>query len=143
MTLTREQVRRAALACVGIPWRHQGRTRRGVDCVGLIYLMADEMGVMPEGVTVPAYRRDPNGEVRGYFDKYLTPLSLTQVNVGSILLHSFRGTPFHASVMLDPATGTIVHGYARHRRVVVDTFKGTKDGMRLHAVYDFPGIPHG
>ena len=60
-----------------------------------------------------------------------------------VLLHSFMGSPFHASVMVDPATGAIIHGFARHRKVVLDLFKGKKAGMVLHAAYDYTGVQDG
>jgi cell wall-associated NlpC family hydrolase len=29
----------AARSWLGVPWRHQGRTRQGVDCAGLVVLV--------------------------------------------------------------------------------------------------------
>jgi len=60
-----------------------------------------------------------------------------------VLLHSFMSSPYHASILLDPETGAIVHGYAIQRKVVLDLFKGWKDGMVLHAVYDYRGVTDG
>ena len=35
MTVTREMVVAEARTWIGVKWRHQGRTREGVDCIGL------------------------------------------------------------------------------------------------------------
>ena len=35
----------AARAWLGVPWRHQGRTRQGVDCAGLVVLVGREFGL--------------------------------------------------------------------------------------------------
>lgn len=49
----------AARSYVGVPWRHLGRSRTGVDCIGLVLLAAREAGVeLPD----PApYVREPQG----------------------------------------------------------------------------------
>jgi hypothetical protein len=71
------------------------------------------------------------------------PAPKTALKPGMVLLHSFMTSPFHASILIDPETGAIIHGYARHRKVVLDLFKGRKDGMTLHAVYDYRGVQDG
>ena len=34
----------AARTWLGVPWRHQGRTRQGVDCAGLVVLVGRGLG---------------------------------------------------------------------------------------------------
>ncbi|MFP4004522.1 MAG: hypothetical protein ACLFV8_12150, partial [Alphaproteobacteria bacterium] len=36
-----------ARSYVGTPWRHQGRDRKGLDCVGLLYLVWCDLGFDP------------------------------------------------------------------------------------------------
>ncbi len=57
---------------VGVPWRHLGRSRTGVDCIGLVLLAAREVNVdLPD----PApYAREPQGNA----------------TVGGILSHAER-----------------------------------------------------
>lgn len=40
-----EQFLEAARSWIGVPWVHQGRTRSGIDCVGLIVKSAEECGI--------------------------------------------------------------------------------------------------
>lgn len=49
----------AARSWLGVRWRHLGRARTGVDCIGLVLLCARECGVhLPD----PApYEREPQG----------------------------------------------------------------------------------
>jgi cell wall-associated NlpC family hydrolase len=143
MTVTRTQIVKTAQSLVGTPWKHQGRSRRGVDCVGLIYLIAKELDILPDRLDIPAYRREPDGSVRGYFDAHMHLRSPDDLKPGMVLLHSFNGSPFHASVVINAKAGAIIHGTAARRAVVVDLFKGQKDGMRLHAAYDFKGVADG
>lgn len=50
----------AARALIGVPWRHMGRTRDGVDCLGLAILAYRAAGHdVPEP---PPYRREPQGQ---------------------------------------------------------------------------------
>jgi cell wall-associated NlpC family hydrolase len=35
----------AARSWLGVPWRHQGRTRQGVDCAGLVVLVGRGLGL--------------------------------------------------------------------------------------------------
>lgn len=143
MTVTRPQIVATAKSFIGVPWKHQGRSRRSVDCVGLVYAVAAEMGVLPPALEIPPYRRVPDGSVQGYFDAHMDRRPKSGLKPGMVLLHSFLSSPFHASILVAPETGTIIHAYARHRRVVIDLFKGRKDGMVLHAVYDFRGVTDG
>lgn len=50
----------AARGWLGVRWRHLGRARTGVDCIGLVLLAARECGiVLPD----PApYAREPQGQ---------------------------------------------------------------------------------
>lgn len=143
MTLTRSQIVATAKSFIGTPWKHQGRTRRSVDCVGLVYAVANELGVLPQNITIPPYRRVPDGSAAVYFDRHMDRARKDSLKRGMVLLHSFMGSPFHASILVDPTTGAIVHAYARHRKVVIDLFKGRKDGMVLYAAYDFKGVTDG
>lgn len=48
----------AARAYIGIPWRHRGRSRRGVDCAGLLILAVKDV----EGIEIESpdrYGREP------------------------------------------------------------------------------------
>ncbi len=143
MTVKRSQIVSKAKSFIGTPWKHQGRSRRSVDCVGLVYAIASELDILPPKIKVPTYRRVPDGSVEGYFKNYMDPASKHALKPGMVLLHSFMSSPYHASILLDPETGAIVHGYAIQRKVVLDLFKGWKDGMVLHAVYDYRGVTDG
>lgn len=51
----------AARSYLGTRWMHQGRSRKGVDCVGLIIVAAADLGI--EIADMKGYRRAPNKEV--------------------------------------------------------------------------------
>ena len=101
----------AARSYVGVPFHHQGRTRHGVDCIGLVVCAARDAGLALVDRT--DYPRDPNG---------LLPLELARqfqevdpALAGDILLMRFRGEPQHVAIL---AGETLIHGYASIGRVV-------------------------
>lgn len=42
---------------LGVPWQHQGRSRHGIDCVGLLVCAAHDLGIPVEDMR--AYEREP------------------------------------------------------------------------------------
>ena len=44
--MKRSDVVLEALTWVGTKWRHQGRTKRGIDCAGLILNVGNDLGLM-------------------------------------------------------------------------------------------------
>lgn len=57
MDASQERLLKAARSLLGVKWRHRGRSRVGVDCVGLPWLMYAECGaVLPDRRD---YGRDP------------------------------------------------------------------------------------
>jgi cell wall-associated NlpC family hydrolase len=49
----------AARTYLGVPWRHQGRTRAGLDCAGLIVMVARDLALSDYDST--AYGRRAQG----------------------------------------------------------------------------------
>ena len=56
--LTADSFIAAARTYVGVPWQHQGRSRHGVDCVGLLVCVARDLCV-PVDDDGPNYEREP------------------------------------------------------------------------------------
>lgn len=101
----------AARSYVGVPFRHQGRTRHGVDCIGLVVCAARDIGLTLADRT--DYPRDPNGLLPLEMARQFAPVESTQA--GDILLMRFRGEPQHVAIL---AGATLIHGYASIGRVV-------------------------
>lgn len=101
----------AARSYVGVPFRHQGRTRHGVDCIGLVVCAARDIGLTLADRT--DYPRDPNGLLPLEMARQFAPVESPQA--GDILLMRFRGEPQHVAIL---AGTTLIHGYASIGRVV-------------------------
>ena len=61
--VTGEAVVAQARTWLGTPWRHQGRSPRGVDCAGLVVLVARALGLADHDVA--GYGRHSSGHSRG------------------------------------------------------------------------------
>lgn len=101
----------AARSYVGVPFHHQGRTRHGVDCVGLVVCAAREIGIALADRT--DYPRDPNGLLPMEMARQLA--AVESARPGDILLMRFRGEPQHVAIL---AGETLIHSYASIGRVV-------------------------
>ncbi len=101
----------AARSYVGVPFRHQGRTRHGVDCIGLVVCAARDIGLTLADRT--DYPRDPNGLLPLEMARQFAPVESPQA--GDILLMRFRGEPQHVAILGGAA---LIHSYASIGRVV-------------------------
>ena len=108
----------AARGYVGVPWRHLGRSRTGVDCIGLMLLAAREAGCdLPD----PApYAREPQGTrllegILGHAARVTAPAP------GDVLLFRMGLYGGHVGIAsIHPAWGVpaCIHAYAPRRQVV-------------------------
>lgn len=108
----------AARRWIGTPWRHQGRSASGVDCVGLLVMIARELGLSVKDET--GYRRRQDG--RRLFDILSRELQLSAITNwknGDIGLFKECGFPVHVGFLArEDTTETVIHAHARRRQVV-------------------------
>lgn len=103
-------------------WRHQGRDPKvGLDCVGLLYAVAWEAGILAEDVRNYSLRPGSRllvAELLKYCDE--VPVGASR-NAGDILVVSVAGEdPQHTELWT--GQGTVLHSSARHRKVVEHRF---------------------
>lgn len=108
----------AARGYVGVPWRHLGRARTGVDCIGLVLLATREVGLeLPD----PApYGREPQGT--RLLEGILTHAErIASPEPGDVLLFRmglYGGHVGIASVHPDWNVPACLHAYAPRKQVV-------------------------
>ena len=131
---------RIARSWIGVPFAHQGRTRRGIDCVGLIVVVADAMGVT--GVDIPGYTR------RSYGDEFLVPFkryarhtTFQKIQIGDIVVFHSRVYPCHTGILAKNAAGawTVIHAVANLRKVFETPWAGQWQEAARH-IYSFPNV---
>ncbi len=129
----------AARRWLGVPFRHQGRSRLGVDCVGLVVRALEEAGLPVADDT--AYGRRPDwrrliGTARA---QGFVAVAREDLRAGVIAL--FRGPDWaHLGIVSGP--GRVVHalGTATGGRVVEHRLDGQTWVPRLVAAWRHPGM---
>jgi cell wall-associated NlpC family hydrolase len=107
----REAFVAAMLARVGKPWRHQGRTERGADCIGHVHLALATVRTHP--VPRTDYGRTPhNDKLRTGLRDYLGEPVAGELRVGDIVSMRTAGAAHHVGVIVPhPDWGLgLVHG---------------------------------
>ncbi|MFN8971556.1 MAG: NlpC/P60 family protein [Alphaproteobacteria bacterium] len=122
----------AVIACarsyVGVRFAHQGRARQtGVDCLGLLILVAEEVGLSfdaqaPRALDRTDYGAYPDAEfLRERLDHFLKPSPIDQMREGDVLLLAIDGRAQHLALVTDyPVPGELgmIHAYAPARKVI-------------------------
>lgn len=125
---------------VGTPWRHQGRTRVGVDCVGLLVVCARAIGLEVEDRT--DYGQSPtNDSLLRHLSSYLTKAHNNQILPGRIGLFTENRFPCHVGIFSDvDGAPHLIHAFARRRMVVEEPFGERSNGFRLIGVFDVSAL---
>jgi cell wall-associated NlpC family hydrolase len=109
----------AARAYLHVPFRHRGRSRRGLDCAGLLVLACRDIGKpIPDQ---RHYGREPfnDGLVEAGTRAFGQPIAVGQVpaeflRAGDVLLLRFDINPHHVAIVADHPLGglSIIHANA-------------------------------
>jgi len=113
---------------LGVRFQHQGRdAAHGVDCLGLLLVVAAQCGVQfgevsPLALDVPDYRLKPDADaLRTRLETLLHPVENVAMQYGDILLLAIDGAAQHLALLSDyPVAGEfgMIHAYAPARKVV-------------------------
>jgi cell wall-associated NlpC family hydrolase len=125
----------AARALLGVPFRHRGRTRSGLDCAGLLVLSYRAHGVELPDIRI--YGREPhrNGLVRAVEAGFGPPVARGP-EPGDVLLMRFEEEPHHLGIAGDYVYGglSLIHAYGTAGKVVEHRLDDLWRG-RIVAVY--------
>jgi cell wall-associated NlpC family hydrolase len=121
--LTQDAIVSAAQGYIGVPFKHAGRSQWGLDCVGLLIAIGNDLGMM-DGYDYTSYGRhiDTN-RLREEIERFCAPLhreTATQAasawEMGDILLFEFRRSPQHVGIL--SGASRFVHACLSTKRVV-------------------------
>ena len=119
---------------LGVPFRHQGRTRQGVDCGGLLLCVAADAGL---DVIAPAtYSLSPDPQmIADTLHANCSNIPISDINPGDVLLFSFAGEPRHVGIASELAgKPAVIHAWAKPGKVVEHRIDATWRA-RLRASY--------
>lgn len=107
----------AAKKYLDVKFHHQGRSLAGVDCLGLIYLSAADLGVDLEDEK--GYARTPDGNrLQSECDRQLTRINIDDAVNGDIYLMRFKRDPQHLAIK---TSAGIIHAFKNAGKVVEHT----------------------
>lgn len=115
-----ERLVEAARGWIGVRWRHLGRSRTGVDCIGLVLLALRDCGVhLPDPAPYP---REPQGTrlLRGIEQHARRVSTIEPGNVLLFRLGLYGGHVGIASVHPQYGQPAVIHAYARQGEQVCE-----------------------
>jgi hypothetical protein len=132
------EVVREARRWIGTPFVHQGRSRHGVDCIGLIVCVRAAFDGFPEGMReIRNYRRRPaDGLLLDRVRHYCS--QLTEPEPAALVLVQWPkdATPSHTMLC---AGDTVIHAYQRVGRVVEVGYRAHWERW-THSLWRLPGV---
>ena len=142
--IARFRVVEVSRSYIGVRFRHKGRDRNGVDCVGLLIAVGREVG-LPIADTDQDYQRTPGLSEAEIFRERIRsqskPGSVNNIRPGSIALFKQALYPCHCGILVpQPGRITIIHSLLKKRGVVEETFSGSSWEADLIEVREFNGV---
>lgn len=97
---------------VGTPYLHQGRTERGIDCVGVPIWTMDQLGLLPDELRAATnYGRIANGELIERCKTYC--VRIDRPELGCLIVFKWPGESQAGHAAIRTQAG-IVHSYRNH-----------------------------
>ena len=106
---------------LGVPWVHQGRTKYGLDCIGLLLVAARDLGM--EVYDDPTYSLNPDHtRFLALLRTNLYEIPIATRGIGDIMLYVEKGTPpLHVAVVSRLAPREmVIHCPSRRKVCEVD-----------------------
>jgi cell wall-associated NlpC family hydrolase len=142
--VTGSEIVTTARQFIGCPWRHQGRSREGVDCLGLVLLVAHELA-LTDFDTRDYARQAKDESMLEQCREHLVEIPRAAARPGDVPLMRF-GNNRHIGFFGDYVHGglSIIHAFSHSPRKVVE-HRFSDDWLRgysasLLSVFRFPGV---
>lgn len=109
----------AARSYMDVRWHHLGRSREGVDCIGLLLLAAQDCG-LEHDATPGDYKRGTKGfDMFDVLTRVGDPVSLADTRDGDLLVFSDGYFPGHMGIRSTRyGLPYVVHAHLKRRKVV-------------------------
>ena len=115
--MDRQALIESARAMIGTPFKHEGRSIRGVDCYGMFIVLGIE-----HGIPVPietGYGKRPSGlHMKRMLELYANNVQRSEIQSGDILHIKFNDEPQHLALVSSTDPLMIIHADAIAGRVV-------------------------
>lgn len=140
--ISRWDVVTEARSWIGTPWHHGQHLKHiGTDCVGFIYGVAHELGVMADfPAEFKGYGWHPNAVLLYQAcDKFMWRIPKSEAGLGDVLLLKFETDPQHFGIITDTNPTYMTHAHTP-RGSVVEHGLSADWPARVLAAYRLPGV---
>lgn len=116
--VARADIVAAARTWIGVRWQHQGRTRHGIDCIGLPVVVALGLGLI-DAMPAANYPRRPDGTFLARFRASgLIEILPNQVQSGDVLVFTAGTMACHSAILAELyGQPSVIHAHAAGRKV--------------------------
>jgi cell wall-associated NlpC family hydrolase len=123
---------------LGVRWRHQGRSRNGIDCAGLVIQVAKSFGSTFD--TNNYTRRTADELMVSLCREHLTEIPRSEVAPGDVMVFGL-GDSRHMGIVGNYQHGglSLIHAYLAARKVV-ETRIDEQWRARARGCFRFPGV---
>jgi len=123
-TVTPEAIVAEARRWLGVPWRHQGRSRAGIDCAGLVVLVARTLKLSDHDST--GYTRRAQGQrFVEHFRAHMDGVAITDAAPGDVLVFADQAYPCHCGFLTERlGRPHLLHAHATRRKVIEEPYGG-------------------
>lgn len=137
---TADAVVQEARTWVGTPFLHQGRTRTGIDCVGLPIVVLQRLDAVPPDFEIRDYPRQPfQGELE---QRLMTHCRrLPEPVPGALIAIQWQRSLAHVALYTD--TDTLIHAFERRGQVIEHGFRGMWRTRYATGAWALPGVRYG
>jgi hypothetical protein len=144
--VTGGQLLRAAIVAeartwLGVPFRHQGRSRAGVDCAGLVIMVARALGL--SSFDTRDYARRPDGHsLLATCRREMHETDPAAAAAGDVFCLRIVEDPEHLAIAGDYFAGglSLVHAYAARPHQVIEQRLDPAWRARIIAAFRLPGV---
>lgn len=142
--MTRDDIMAEARKWVGTPYRQKGRGGDGLDCIGLVVVVAQALGLQFEDRL--DYTDWPSQDhqilkVLGQYLKFVPPNAANKAGLVGVFIE--QRLPGHVGILTTKhGADHVVHARLTlgARRVTEDALSNVRGELRLIATYAFPGL---
>lgn len=141
--VTPEQVIACARSYLGVRWQHQGRSRAGIDCLGLLICVAHDLALTEFDVT--GYGVHPNGDLSaGLHAQCIVQPAGTLPAPGLVAEMRFGSEPQHVALVVPYFAGGmgLLHALSQYPRKVVEHRLDDTWRSRIVRLYALPGVSY-
>jgi hypothetical protein len=132
-----------ARSYTGVRWRHQGRTRSGIDCAGLLIRTAHDLGLSEFDIS--GYPTSPNGTMTGLLEaNCVRQPAGTEPAPGMVAEIRFQREPQHIALVVPYHLGgvALLHAMSHFPRRVAEHRLDDKWRQSIVALYCLPGVDY-